>query len=131
MLGGGFASAPASAVRSNAPSWFGKKVMDMTKEEKAAWLDAPHDIVAAHHKAKNLAVQQGIPISEAVSMEWAKLNPNSVPEANFIHVEEPDDLIDLESIDYDTEFEPIGARPNSSPDRPSKPILHQLLQPQR
>lgn len=113
MLGGGLASAPTSALRSNAPSWFGKKVMDMTKEEKAAWLDAPHDIINAHHKAKNMAVEQNIPISEAVAAQWAKVDPNPVPEANFIHVEEPDDLIDLESIDYDTEFEPIGGPPST------------------
>lgn len=113
QLGGAVSPVPRDAIRSNAPSWFGKKVHQMTPEEQQSWYAASAEMLAAHLDAKSMAKNQGIPISEAIAMQWSKVDPDPVPEANFIHVEEPGDLIDLEGIDYDTEFEPIGGPPST------------------
>lgn len=73
QLGGAAAPVPRGAIRSNAPSWFGKKIYEMTPEEHTAWFAAPQDVVDAHVSAKNMATEQGIPIEDAVAHHWAKV----------------------------------------------------------
>lgn len=104
MLGGGAFPSPAGSLRSNAPSWFGKKLAQMTPEEKDLWFAADHEVHSAHMAAKNAATEQGLPVEEVVPDFWKKVDPN--PDIDAVPAPIPDDdLIDLESIDLD--FEPL------------------------